>query len=182
VFVAKHRHDAAARLEHLHDLAEQPPLGVDGLPRVRFGVVAVLGHQQHAVDRQLVAAQRERLGHGVVNGNAVLLGQPAADIAVGHLVGVERDEFQLRPPPVAVERFGFQQSADNHVGMRVVMIRSHHRGDVDHFLRLRLSARPRLIARGRERRGHGKNAEHLCRARQDQRRPMYEWSHSLHAI
>ena len=77
------RHGAAVRLEHVGDGREEL------VPRpVRHAVLVhrvlpVLPDQQHRVHRKRVAAAAQRLGDGVVDGQAPLLRPCGAEVALG---------------------------------------------------------------------------------------------------
>jgi len=73
VLVDEDRDHPAAAAEHGDGLFEESPLGIDSLAGLRPGVVAVLGHEQHANDGQLISTQSEGLGHGRSHGESVLL-------------------------------------------------------------------------------------------------------------
>ena len=76
------------------DLLEEPAARVEDLALLVVGYVAVLADGEHAIDGERLAAEREAVGDGVVDLEAVLLRQVAAHVGLRHLIGVERHEFQ----------------------------------------------------------------------------------------
>ena len=110
-------------------LVEEPALGINGVAGGVLRIHAVLGDQQHAIHLKLVGAQSERFLHGVVNGHIELLGPFAARVTLGHLIGVKRNQLEVRTLALAIERIREDQTADDHVRMRVVPILRHNGSD-----------------------------------------------------
>ena len=104
MFIDKHRHALAGFAKDLLHLIEEPALGIDGIAGGVFRIHAVLGNQQHAVHRQLARAQRERFLDGFVNGYLELLGPLAARVILGHLIGVQRNQLEIRQLALAIPR------------------------------------------------------------------------------
>ena len=127
MLVDEHRHHAAAGAK----LAASRPRSGAGILVIAGGrerIVAVLGNQQHAVDRQLSRAQGQGVGNVVVDRKTVRRGQQPAGLVGRLLVGVQRNQPQAGELALAVERIGQQQAADDHVGVRVVAILGDDRG------------------------------------------------------
>ena len=64
---------AAGLAEDIGDLEEHLEARIELLLFVVDGIVAVLANQQHAIDGELVAAQRERVGDGAEDRHIILL-------------------------------------------------------------------------------------------------------------
>src|SRR5207248_3059305 len=95
-------------------------------------IVAVFADAQHAFDGQLFAAQGQGAFDGVIDGEAVFLGQAAAQVVRGKLIGIQRYQLQVRSGS-AVLLVSFQDLADDHV---VVVIFAVLRDNGGYFFRL----------------------------------------------
>ena len=88
-----------------------------------LGIFAMLGDHEDAIDRQLVTAQRERLLNRVINREAVLLGEVAALVGPRlELIDISADQLQFGKLAFAVERIAVEQSAGDHIGVRIMMV------------------------------------------------------------
>ena len=98
VLVDEDRDAPARRPEDVEHLAEEPPAGVELLELLVERVVAVLGDQQHAVDRELAGAQGQRIGDRRAEPDAVLrrLG-PAQVGRVGDLLDEQAGDLEVGP-------------------------------------------------------------------------------------
>ena len=80
-------------------------------------VVAVLADEDHPVDGEGGAAQRERLPDGGVDGEAVAGGDLAGEVVRGDLVGVERGDPHPGLDPGVEEVVPLEQLGDQDVGV-----------------------------------------------------------------
>ena len=79
----------------------------------------MLADDQHAVDRQLVAAQRQGLGDRGIDLQVLEPGVAlAAQVALGELVDVHRDQIELRPIVLALPAEAFENAIEDHLGVR----------------------------------------------------------------
>jgi len=115
-----------------------------------------------AVHRELVAAQSECAGHVAVNGEAVLLGQFAAQIVRPLLRDVHAGDRPVGPMVTAVAQVTVEITAANVVGVREVIIGC---GDDGEAAALAIGARRRL-QRGPGRGAAGGHRRHARKSRQ----------------
>ncbi len=88
--------------EGCHDSFEEPAAWIKDLPFVVGRILAMLADAQNAIDRQLLASQGERSFDRVMNRELVLLGQIAAQIFLGKLIDIHRNQAQVGPSPAVV--------------------------------------------------------------------------------
>ncbi len=127
MLVVKHRHDFATALKRRRDLVKETP------PRIHvllgfFGgrVIAVFANTDHAGDLHFARAQRDGLVDRLDDGKAVLLSQLAAQIVLRRLIRIQRHKFQVGALAAGLIK-AVQDFSEDHVGMRVLVIRSDDR-------------------------------------------------------
>src|SRR5262249_37867368 len=120
VLIAEHRHDTTARFKDPDDLAQQPPLRILNAVIFAARIITMLADEEHAIDRQLVATQRQRPRDRVIDRKAVLFRQAAAHIIGRKLIDIGTDELQLRKLTLAIERISLHQPRANHIRMRIM--------------------------------------------------------------
>src|SRR5260221_8715486 len=150
MLVAKDRHYLLGAGESPRHFLEEPAAWVEDLALLVLRVLAVLADAQDALDRQLVAAERQGFVDGRTESKAVFLRQIAAQIAGRELIHVERNELEVKQIFVVMQR-AFQDLADDNVRVRVARVDSDRGGDglgVGHLL----NPGRQLLAPGRWRR------------------------------
>jgi hypothetical protein len=130
VLVIEDRHGPPAGLEDLDDFLEEAAARVEDLSLVVAGIIAVLGHEEHAIDGQLVAAQRQRLGDALEHGDAPAFGQGPADVEVRHLIDVQRCHPARRWITLADDAEALHEARDDVVGVAVAKVRGDNGGDL----------------------------------------------------
>ena len=144
VLVAKHRHRPAGLAEDLHDLLEHFVPRVELLAALVVRVVPVFSDQQHAIDGQLVAAERQRLGDGLVQVKLELLGQFLTEVVLADLGDVHAGDGPVGVVHATAAQVAVQEAAANMVGVRQVVV---GRGDDGEAALGLIGARRRQAAR-----------------------------------
>src|SRR6476646_10246919 len=93
MFVVEDRHDASGRLEEANGFLEETVTGIERLPFLVPGILAMFTDDHHPIDSQLGPALRERLGNGGIDGRAVPARTVPAQIALWKLIDIERGQF-----------------------------------------------------------------------------------------
>src|SRR4051794_19918749 len=99
MLVAEDGHDAAASFEGSCDAFEESSPGVELLPLLVRGVVAVLADADHAVDDDLSGPEREGILDRRDDWDPMLGGQRSAQVALGGLVEVQGGSVRAGPGP-----------------------------------------------------------------------------------
>src|SRR5690348_5582502 len=102
MLVVEHRHDAAILAKDIDDLAKELVAWIFLLPELVGRIVAVLADDEDGVDVEPIAAAAQRLGDGLVDGEAELLGPAAAEIVLRRLIDISGDNIERRPMPAAL--------------------------------------------------------------------------------
>ena len=136
VFIIEDRRDRTRFPEACGNRIKHPSAGIHLLPSVLcLRVIAVLADTQHAGHAHLAGSQRDRLIDRSANLKAMLLGERPREIILGDLVGVHRDDLQIRSR-AAVLAISLEHFADDHIRMRVGAVRGHDRRNRKFLLRL----------------------------------------------
>src|SRR5436309_7155459 len=99
------------------------------LPLLVIRIIAMLADEQYAIDGQPIAAQRQSLPDGGVDGHIVLFGLLAAHIVFRYLSGVHRNDLRARARRLAVLAKSFEIFANDDIGVGVVAILGHNGSD-----------------------------------------------------
>ena len=126
MLVAENGDRAFALGEDLAHLLEKPPPWIEDLPPGVFRIFAVLADDDHAIDGELLAAERDRALDGVKQAKAVFLRQSPAHVLGANLIDVQRHELEVRPL-LAVVVVALDDFADDEVGVRPAVIHRGHR-------------------------------------------------------
>ena len=94
----------------------------------------MFANQKDAVDGQPLAAQRQRAGHRIVDGKAVLAGQPPTHVVIGKLIDIGADQLELGKFALAIERVALHEARGEHVGVRIVPPDGGDDGDARDFV------------------------------------------------
>ena len=99
----------------------------------------MLADDEDRIDGQPVAAAAQGLGDGRIDRKAELFGPLAAQVVVGLLVDIDRDDFKFRLVPFTFERKAHEEAFAHVPGVRMVAPFGGHDG---HLL---AAAAPRLV-------------------------------------
>src|SRR5262245_23401921 len=115
MLVAEHRHGAAAAAELVSDFEKQLESRIQLLSLAIGWIVARFANQQDAVDGQLLASQRQRLGDRGENRNTIALGAFTAHVVLRTLRSVHRSDARVGTRLSIVLLVALQVFADNHI-------------------------------------------------------------------
>src|ERR1051325_4775686 len=110
MLVVEHRHDAAILAKDLDDLPKELVARILFLTELVGRIVAVLADDEDSVNVEPIAAAAQGLGDGLVNLEAELLGAIAAEIVLGELIDIGRDDIERRPMPAAIDGVAVQEA------------------------------------------------------------------------
>ena len=100
-------------LEDLDRLLEELVARIENLPLFIPGVIAMFPDDHDAIDCQMIAATPQGFGDGGIDREAMLGSPLAAQVAVGTLIDVQRDNLQRRLVPLAVPRVSHQEAVSH---------------------------------------------------------------------
>jgi hypothetical protein len=112
VFVVEHRDGASARFKDADDLLEKLVAWVKDLTLFVSRIAPVFSYDQNAIDGQLRSAQRQGFGDRRMNPDAVPTFALAAEIALGKLIDVKRNQIHLRTMVLSVPAVTFEKAID----------------------------------------------------------------------
>ena len=101
MLVVENRDGPAIVLENPGCLAKELVAGIENLPLLILGVVAVFADDQHGVNGQFVAAAPERLGNRGIDLETKIASAGALWSSFGLLVDIKCDDVDRRPMPFA---------------------------------------------------------------------------------
>src|SRR5262249_35017428 len=131
VLVAEDRDGLLVLDEGRGHLLQKATPRVEDLAAGILRVLAVLADAQHAVHRQLLAAQGQGGLDGRADGEAVLLRQVAAHLLLGELIDVQGRQLDARER-LAVKGVALQELGEEDVGVRPAVV---YGDDSGYFLR-----------------------------------------------
>ena len=130
VLVVEDRRGAVAVTKDIDDLLKILVAGIEDLSFFVLREGAVLGDQQHAVDRQAVGAAGEGLGDGGVAFQLPVATHPfAAQVVVSHLFDIQGDDLHGRPVVPAFPAVTFQEAVHDVLRVGELLIVGRQGGD-----------------------------------------------------
>ena len=134
MLVDEDRHRTARRPEDLEHLAKEPPARIELLELLVVGIVAVLGDQEDRVDGELARAERERIGdRRAQRGSRAASPWPGPGRSFGRRLLDEQAgdlERRLVQAAAVVDREAIDESSDDVIGMRQVVVDRRECGDL----------------------------------------------------
>src|SRR5688572_9980828 len=118
MLIVENGRSSAAAAVHIHDLLEELVPWIERLSFLVSGIATVLPDEQHTVDGEFAAAQRERLSDGGIDlhRRKASCALPA-QIVCAHLIDVQGNEIHRRMMVAALPSIALQKSIDNVLGM-----------------------------------------------------------------
>src|SRR5262249_21345921 len=118
VLVAEYRHALARLPEDLDDLLHHLEAGIEDLSLVVAWIVAMFADEQDALNRELVAAERECLGDAARVANPMLAGQLLREIVLRELIDPKRGDLLAWDVEAAFLRIAVEEAAGDMISVR----------------------------------------------------------------
>src|ERR1700730_17127722 len=129
MLIIEYRYASARLREHGVHLLEQFETWVHLLALGVSRVVAVLTDQQHRVNAQLVCSDDEGVRDSRAQPEPKALGESAAQVVAGDLVGVERNHLKRRLVMLALPLVSPEEASDDVIRVAVQIVGRDHGRD-----------------------------------------------------